>query len=81
LRQLRSKSSGIEKHLYLAQLRQTNVKLFYALGTILFFAIMIAQVLTHKVVLTVEDNLLEITPLIYTPVVGEMCERYSELYT
>jgi hypothetical protein len=60
LHQLRSKATGIEKHLFLAQLRRNNVRLFYAL---------------------VDANLLEITPCIYTPVVGEACERFSELYT
>ncbi|CED83303.1 malate dehydrogenase [Phaffia rhodozyma] len=57
--QLRSKDSAIEKHIYLSNLRQTNVRLFYKIVT---------------------ENLTEVAPLIYTPTVGEACERYSEIY-
>ncbi|KAL2221526.1 hypothetical protein M432DRAFT_629794 [Thermoascus aurantiacus ATCC 26904] len=59
LAQLASKTTPIEKYLYLSTLRKNNVHLFYRLVT---------------------DHLKELTPLIYTPVVGEACLRWSEIY-
>lgn len=60
LKQLDSKGLPIEKYLYLSQLRNTNVHLFYRLAV---------------------DHMKEMTPLIYTPVVGEACLKWSEIYT
>lgn len=54
-----SKSSNIEKFLYLSGLRRNNVHLFYRL---------------------LVENFRELTPLVYTPVVGEACQRWSEIY-
>lgn len=59
LKQLASKSSPIEKYIYLSSLRNTNTHLFYRL---------------------LIDNFTTITPLVYTPVVGEACQKWSEIY-
>ncbi|KAI9812563.1 MAG: hypothetical protein M1827_004552 [Pycnora praestabilis] len=59
LHQLALKSTSIDKYLYLSQLRNTNVHLFYRLML---------------------DHLKDLAPLIYTPVVGEACQRWSEIY-
>ncbi|KAA8563744.1 hypothetical protein EYC84_011762 [Monilinia fructicola] len=59
LKQLEAKKSPIEKYMYLSNLRNNNVHLFYRL---------------------VKENLTDITPLIYTPTVGEACLRWSEIY-
>ncbi|KAK0534528.1 hypothetical protein OC834_001843 [Tilletia horrida] len=57
--QLRGKKTDLGKYVYLSQLRNTNVRLFYAC------------ILSHTE---------ECLPLIYTPVVGEACQRFSEIY-
>ncbi|KAF4628500.1 hypothetical protein G7Y89_g9657 [Cudoniella acicularis] len=59
MKQLESKTSPIEKYIYLSNLRNSNVHLFYRL---------------------VLDNFSTLTPLIYTPVVGEACLKWSEIY-
>ncbi|TQS37649.1 hypothetical protein Golomagni_01869 [Golovinomyces magnicellulatus] len=59
LKQLASKTSPLEKYLYLSSLRNTNKDLFYRILT---------------------ENFSIITPLVYTPVVGEACLRWSEIY-
>lgn len=59
LKQLAHKTTSIDQYLYLSNLRNTNVHLFYRL---------------------VVDHVKDITPLIYTPVVGEACLRWSEIY-
>ncbi|CAG8984071.1 hypothetical protein HYALB_00003013 [Hymenoscyphus albidus] len=59
LKQLESKTSAIEKYIYLSNLRNSNVHLFYRL---------------------VLDNFTTLTPLIYTPVVGEACLKWSHIY-
>lgn len=59
LKQLAQKTASIDQYLYLSNLRNTNVHLFYRL---------------------VVDHIKDITPLIYTPVVGEACLRWSEIY-
>ncbi|TGO19259.1 hypothetical protein BTUL_0005g01080 [Botrytis tulipae] len=59
LQQLNAKKTPIEKYMYLSNLRNNNVHLFYRL---------------------VQENLTDITPLIYTPTVGEACLRWSEIY-
>jgi malate dehydrogenase (oxaloacetate-decarboxylating)(NADP+) len=59
LKQLSSKTTPIEKYIYLSHLRNTNVHLFYRLAL---------------------ANFTTIAPLIYTPVVGEACIKWSEIY-
>lgn len=59
LKQLMSKTSPIEKYIYLSNLRNTNPHLFF------------------RIVL---ENFNTVTPLIYTPVVGEACLKWSEIY-
>lgn len=54
-----SKTTPIEKYIYLSNLRNTNTHLFYRL---------------------VLENFNTLTPLIYTPVVGEACLKWSEIY-
>ncbi|EPQ26122.1 uncharacterized protein PFL1_06330 [Pseudozyma flocculosa PF-1] len=58
-KQLRNKSTPLEKYVFLASLRQTNTRLFYAL---------------------VMEHMEECLPLIYTPTVGEACQKFSEIY-
>ncbi|KAG0644258.1 hypothetical protein HOY80DRAFT_1006968 [Tuber brumale] len=60
LEQIAQKSNPIDKYMYLSNLRNTNVNLFYRL---------------------LMDNMKEITPLVYTPVVGEACVKWSHIYT
>lgn len=60
LEQIAQKSNPIDKYMYLSNLRNTNVNLFYRL---------------------LMDNMREITPLVYTPVVGEACVKWSHIYT
>ena len=59
LYQLRGKNSPLEKHVFLASLRQTNTRLYYA---------------------TILAAMEEILPLIYTPTVGEACQKFSHIY-
>lgn len=56
---LQSKSSNIEKYMYLRDLQDSNETLFYKL---------------------VSEHLTEILPIVYTPVVGEACQRFSHIY-
>ena len=77
LAQLALKSTPIEKFLYLSGLRKNSVHLFYRLvGDHLKVC--------HSVWLSSSGSVLipiqELTPLIYTPVVGEACQRWSEIY-
>ncbi|KAH0826583.1 hypothetical protein J3R83DRAFT_4941 [Lanmaoa asiatica] len=57
LLQLRSKTSNIEKYIFLSQLKDADVDAFYHLCL---------------------ANISEITPLIYTPTVGDACLQYSQ---
>ncbi|KAI9322444.1 hypothetical protein BX666DRAFT_1894814 [Dichotomocladium elegans] len=59
LNHLRSMSKPLDKYIFLAQLRNSNIRLFYKL---------------------VCDEITEITPIIYTPTVGEACVEYSNIY-
>ena len=59
LAQLQSKTTPIDKYLYLSGLRNANVHLFYRLAV---------------------DHMKKLTPLIYTPVVGEACLKWSQIY-
>ena len=54
-----SKSTPIEKHLYLRDLQDSNETLFYALIT---------------------KDFEEMLPIIYTPTVGEGCQKFSHIY-
>lgn len=60
LARIREKSTDLEKHEYLANLRWLNTHLFYRL---------------------LIDHGKELVPLVYTPVVGEVCQRFSHIYT
>jgi malate dehydrogenase (oxaloacetate-decarboxylating) len=56
---LKTKSSDIEKYVYLRELQDSNETLFYSL---------------------VSEHIEEIMPIVYTPVVGAGCERFSHIY-
>jgi malate dehydrogenase (oxaloacetate-decarboxylating)(NADP+) len=77
MKQLASKTTPIEKYIYLSNLRNTNTHLFYRLVLenftvwFLFFAGHVTK--TNSFLQT-------IAPLIYTPVVGEACLKWSEIY-
>lgn len=59
LHQMRGKKTALGKNIFLTALRQTNVRLFYAM---------------------VMRNAEECLPLIYTPVVGEACQKVSRVH-
>lgn len=59
LLQLRSKTSNLEKFIFLQQLKDADYTIFYRLCL---------------------EHMPEITPLIYTPTVGEACVKWSQIY-
>ena len=59
LESFRSKSSDLEKYIYLMSLQDRNEGLFYDLVT---------------------SHLTEMMPIIYTPTVGQACQRYAHLW-
>jgi malate dehydrogenase (oxaloacetate-decarboxylating)(NADP+) len=72
------KPTPIEKYQYLTHLRATNVHLFYRLlNDNVKVRICSKCPFDAKRLRCVQ----ELTPLIYTPTVGEACVRWSELYT
>lgn len=76
LAQLRSKDQSIEKYIYLSQLKDADPNMFYKIC------------MTHmsvrdkdRAILALADlKVQEITPLIYTPTVGDACLQYSHIY-
>lgn len=59
MEQLRSKSTDMEKYVYLAGIQDVSERLYYAI------------LVAHTA---------EVMPIVYTPVVGLACERFSEIY-
>ncbi|THU79586.1 malic enzyme [Dendrothele bispora CBS 962.96] len=59
LTQFRSKTSGLEKYIFLSMLKHENEEMFYKLCL---------------------ENMAEFTPIIYTPTVGEACQKWSQIY-
>ncbi|MCD6040228.1 MAG: maeA 2 [Gammaproteobacteria bacterium] len=55
----KSKTSDIEKYIYLRDLQDSNETLFYSL---------------------MQEHITELMPIIYTPIVGLGCQRYSHIY-
>ncbi|PVV01220.1 hypothetical protein BB560_004372 [Smittium megazygosporum] len=56
---LASKTSALDKYIFLASIRNSNPDLFFSI---------------------VLDNLTEIAPIIYTPTIGDVCLKYSDIY-
>lgn len=56
---LYSKSSNLEKYIYLRDLQDSNETLFYSL---------------------LSKHITDLMPIVYTPTVGEGCERFSHIY-
>ena len=71
------KTTPIEKFQYLVHLKATNVHLFYRL---LSQNIKVRSARRRSDQHLV-DSIQELTPLIYTPTVGEACVRWHEIYT
>ncbi|KAE8383336.1 hypothetical protein BDV26DRAFT_251530 [Aspergillus bertholletiae] len=71
----RAESYEVQKTRCLAQLalKQTAIDKFLYLSTL-------RKNNVHLFYRLVTDHLKELTPLIYTPVVGEACQRWSEIY-
>ncbi|KNG86006.1 NADP-dependent malic enzyme MaeA [Aspergillus nomiae NRRL 13137] len=71
----RAESYEVQKTRCLAQLalKQTPIDKFLYLSTL-------RKNNVHLFYRLVTDHLRELTPLIYTPVVGEACQRWSEIY-
>ena len=59
LAQLRSKTSNLEKYIFLSALKEQDTPMFYKLCL---------------------KYMSEITPLIYTPTVGDACQQWSHIY-
>ncbi|MDX1837568.1 NAD-dependent malic enzyme [Legionella taurinensis] len=55
----KSKSSELEKYIYMRDLQDSNETLFYSLLC---------------------EHITEIMPIVYTPVVGSACQRFSHIY-
>src|SRR6187549_3736396 len=70
------KPTPIEKYQYLTHLRATNVHLFYRL---LAENIKVSNFPGRLKLVLIQ--LQELTPLIYTPTVGEACVRWHEIFT
>ncbi len=77
LKLLAMKSTPLEKYRYLTHLRATNVHLFYRL---LAENIKVRSCPYLSSVARVVDLSQDLTPVIYTPTVGEACIRWSEMY-
>lgn len=77
LNQLRSKDKGIEKYIYLSQLKDADHNMFYKL------CLDHMSVSSTRILANHEHSLImhqEITPLIYTPTVGDACLQYSHIF-
>ncbi|KAH6643739.1 hypothetical protein C7974DRAFT_4318 [Boeremia exigua] len=77
LRLLAMKTTPIEKFQYLTHLKATNVHLFYRL---LSQNIKVCGARRYRRSIQLTETQ-ELTPLIYTPTVGEACVRWHEIYT
>ena len=78
------KQTDLQKYRYLSNLRSTNVHLFYRLLADNIKVPRITRSTSKPPTMKTPTNpekLQEITPLIYTPTVGEACLRWSEMYT
>ena len=71
--------TAIEKYQYLSTLRKSNVDLFYRLVAENVTVQQLSLCLSQKLKVDADPEK-ELTPLIYTPVVGEACLKWSEIY-
>lgn len=75
--QLRSKDKSIEKYIYLSQLKDADSNMFYKICLENMSVSTSFAILCQNFVLRF---LQEITPLIYTPTVGDACLQYSHIF-
>jgi malate dehydrogenase (oxaloacetate-decarboxylating)(NADP+) len=59
MEQVRSKSTPLEKYIYLQTLQDSDETLYFA---------------------ALSSHMAELMPLVYTPVVGEACQKWSHIY-
>lgn len=77
LAQLRSKDKNIEKYIYLSQLKDADPNMFFKI-CLTHMSVRSATVYVASSVSNIVVQ--EITPLIYTPTVGDACLQYSHIY-
>lgn len=76
LNQLRSKDKNIEKYIYLSQLKDADTNMFYNL-CLEHMSVSAGSLYLGHSVLNIAQ---EMTPLIYTPTVGDACLQYSHIF-
>lgn len=80
LNQLRSKDKNIEKYIYLSQLKDADPNMFYKLCIENMSVGSRTLDYAHVRDADLEFPAKEITPLIYTPTVGDACIQYSHIF-
>lgn len=79
IKQIRGKKTEIARYIYLSHLRCQNNRLFYSL--LLHHMKVSSSGILNRVIRPADPRLQELTPYVYTPVVGEACQRWSDIYS